>query len=758
MATLRQRWPWLVLTALLLATLCGRADYVVRQQARVQADRLAQQLAVGPGANGNPLDLSWLALYPEVRSAQVATSTGEVLGRYARSGESAARGDGYRSTSGRDGLAVEISTDLPGWPATSTELPLLLLATFLLSLAIPLRGSSGAPQAAAAIPAQDALSLLTPPSQVPASLVLELDAGMRIQRVSRGLERFGYAAEQLMGLPVSDFIERFHPGSPQSHLGVHHADGGQLDSLVSSASIQDDGGGLEKVVVTLAPPGSTGLEARYSSLQRLCQAICDHARDAVVIVDASGSLVYANLAFRAICNEQGAAGQSLLGLVRPEHRLILADAIVSALDGGHDTSLEMALEAPSTGILEGAFHVLTPAGEKGGSLVVGIFREVSMARRLAEELERARQRAGHSQKIEALGRMAGGVAHDFNNLLATIVFNLEAARAALDPDDPALPYLEEMHLATNRACSVTRQLLTYSRKKPAELCRVSCHQVIADAERLTQSTRGSVQVLKRLKAEADEVLLDDGQLDQVLVNLLVNAKDAIGDDGRIELTTRNCSLDEGRPGILIAVKDTGPGIPKEIQSKIFEPYFTTKEIGKGTGLGLSTAVAIVEKAGGQMSVSSSETGTCFEIRLPLAAESQLQPQPIETSPAPAPTDAAVLLVEDEAAIRNLLHRLLEQRGYRVTSAGSGADAAKILHDRPAFDVLVTDLVLPGLSGPELARMFQQSRPGGPVLFMSGFPGDTLDEAQAALNSRFLAKPFSPEQLLGSLRQLLGHSA
>jgi nitrogen-specific signal transduction histidine kinase/CheY-like chemotaxis protein len=392
---------------------------------------------------------------------------------------------------------------------------------------------------------------------------------------------------------------------------------------------------------------------------------------------------------------------------------------------------------------------------------VGIFRDVSEARRLAEELETARQRAGHSQKIEALGRMAGGVAHDFNNLLTTIVFNLEAAKATLEPDSGAAPYLEEMELATDKACSVTRQLLLYSRKKPAEPRLVSCHDAIRDAGRLTQGIRGSVRLQTRLEAGEDKVLLDDGQLDQVLLNLLVNAKDALGKQGLIEISTENKTIVEETSGsqqmmVALTVKDNGPGIPKEIQSKIFEPYFTTKEVGKGTGLGLSTALAIIEKAGGQLLLISSPGGTTFQIVLPVAIA---VPSVKAASPAPPsiPTTAepAVLLVEDETSIRDLLQRLLEQRGYRVTSAATGSAAAEILTSKEVFDVLVTDLVLPGLSGPELAKVFHKTRPGSPVLYMSGFPGDTLDETEIGNNSRFLAKPFSHDQLLGTLRQLLG---
>lgn len=756
MARLKSRAPWLLLLSFVLLAVSVRSDLALREQARRQADQLAQQLAVSSGEVGN-LDLSWLALYPEVRTARIDTASGQTLGTY-QAADALTDNDRhtYSATSGRDAVEVQLARELPAWPALRTELPLMLLVTVLLALAVPSRPSA-LPQTNGPKAGGEPLSLLSPVPTVPANLVLELDPDLRIQRVSRGVERYGYTARQLLGLPVADLIARFHPGHPDALVAVAQAAGGQLDSVVSSSTILSDRGALEKVVVTLAPPGQAGLTARYAGLQQLCQAICDHARDAVLVLDRSATVVYANIAFRTLC-PGGATGQAILAAINPEHRLCFTNSIQAALEGHSDEILEFSLTG-SAALLEGAFHALSPAEPGGDSLAVGIFRDVAPARRLAEELESARQRAGHSQKIEALGRMAGGVAHDFNNLLATIVFNLEAARAALEAQDPAQSYLGEMQLATDRACAVTRQLLLYSRKKPSQLCRVPCHEAIKNAVRLTQGSRASGALHLHLGASSDEVLLEDGQIEQILVNLLVNARDAMGPQGGIEVSTEGLDFPQpGAPGILLRVKDAGPGIPAEIRGKIFEPYFTTKEVGKGTGLGLSTALAIVEKAGGQMTLADTPVGACFEIRLPLAPEPQAEKTGAEALPPPVRADAAVLLVEDEASIRHLLHRLLEQYGYQVTSAATGADAAEILGNQSGFDVLVTDLVLPGLSGPELARLFQRSRPGSPVLFMSGFPGDTLDETELSANSQFLAKPFSHEQLLGSLRRLLGQPA
>jgi signal transduction histidine kinase/CheY-like chemotaxis protein len=791
-SSLRRRLPWLAVALLACTVLSLRADQRLREQARQNFHRLADSLALQAGRSSQSLE--WLALNPEVISVTLNAPTGELLHSYrSQLLEERDSPPTYTLDQTHHGVRVELQGRLPGWPTTCTELPWLVLALTLALAALP---SPSVPPSSRG--RRTSLDWEIPSTATEGSLVLELDSEMRIQRVSQGVQRFGYSATELIGTPMGDFVERFHPLHHRSLLGVSHAGGGRLDSLVSSTSIQNSAGGIEKVVVTLASPSSCEtdeLRGRYSRLEWLCEAVCANARDCVVVVDAAGNVIYGNPAFREALGEPESEQLNLLEKVQPGDRLALVDALQAVLGEGKAWPTSLALAEPSTAMLEGAWHALRspssdPRGQKkkkggpvGVGLAVGIFRDVSEARRLASELERTRQRAGHSQKIEALGRMAGGVAHDFNNMLASIVFNLEAAQAALGADSPAQPYLTQVQLAAEKATSVTRQLLLYSRKKPAVPRLVSSHKAIEDALRLTRGVRPEVELVTRLEADPDTVLLDDGQLDQVLLNLVVNAKDAVDpQQGRVEISTET-RLAKGanqQPAeqLVIRVKDNGCGIPASLQSKIFEPYFSTKEVGKGTGLGLSTALAIVEKAGGEMVLHSEPGETCFELLLPLSRQAPLVgerpvsansqiPLVREATPAgeglpegvpgqeesSATSGGRLLLVEDELAIRQLLHRLLEAQGYQVTAAADGSSASAALQ-AGEFDLLLTDLMLPGMSGTQLARCFDEKFPGRPVIYMSGFPGDTLDETELASNARFMAKPFSPQQLLETLSELL----
>jgi two-component system cell cycle sensor histidine kinase/response regulator CckA len=274
-----------------------------------------------------------------------------------------------------------------------------------------------------------------------------------------------------------------------------------------------------------------------------------------------------------------------------------------------------------------------------------------------------------------------------------------------------------------------------------------------------------VSLRTSLLAAEDRVEVEGGELDRVLLNLILNAKDAVGEDGEIEVATENTSLEAGNPRglpagryLALKVQDNGCGIPAELQARIFEPYFTTKPVGKGTGLGLSTVAAVVEKAGGHLSLTSRPGATSFEILLPMARQSR---PPLvlggERGTARVPR-GSVLLVEDEPAIRALVQRLLERQGFRVTSLGNGGDATSLLREGGRFDLLVTDLMLPGASGREIACAFHRQQPEAPVLFMSGFPGDELPEKELRTCAKFLAKPFSQEKLADSLAELFGRAS
>jgi two-component system cell cycle sensor histidine kinase/response regulator CckA len=361
----------------------------------------------------------------------------------------------------------------------------------------------------------------------------------------------------------------------------------------------------------------------------------------------------------------------------------------------------------------------------------------------------------HSQKVEALGRLAGGVAHDFNNLLMVIQLSIQPALELLEPDHPAREALEEAMLATEQATTVTRQLLLYSRRAPDQNKQaVSAHQAVKSVLRLCTGITGSTVVKTNFEACQDQVIMDQGQLDQILMNLLLNACEAVeGEQARIAIRSFNQS--EGSNSWLrLDISDNGRGVPAELHERIFEPYFTTKELGKGTGLGLSTVSALVAKAGGRIALSSQPGHTVFSLTLPLAC-CETEPLPL-SEPEPEATRAAlrVLLAEDEPAIRRALKIMLERRGFGVVMAEDGQTASDLLENDSAFDLLVTDLSLPSIPGSELAARFVGRCPDRPVLFISGYPGETLRDFQLREDQRFLAKPFSAHQLYSKIGELL----
>ncbi len=509
---------------------------------------------------------------------------------------------------------------------------------------------------------------------------------------------------------------------------------------------------------------SIGLTSSRDRLHRLYQAVGDNAKDSIVIIDASSTVVFANRSFYRLASMDPESRDkvSLLNFLDKANQVVFQKSLKRTFEGKPSENVRFVLQGPyKTEIVEASFYAIQEtSGET--PFAVGIFRDVEKVDRLAEEQQLSQERALHSQKIEALGRMAGGVSHDFNNLLTSIVFSIENLQAQLEPDSPAHQEIEDLRIATNKATKVTRQLLLYSRKRPTEPTVVECHSVIEDTGRLAKGILGRVPTIYELEAQDDRVLLDEGQLDQVLLNLLVNAKDATSTDPQIKIQTDNRTLNNPielplPPGdyFRLRVTDNGSGIAEDVQPKIFEPYFTTKDVGEGTGLGLSTVAAIIEKGGGHISFQTSPEGTTFEVLLPLSTRPMVAvSSPTAHPEPPTATPRHVLLVEDEETIRRVVSVLLEQRGYQVTSSGNGRSALELLEQGNMFDVLITDLVLPELSGPKLAIRYQEAQPDRPVLFMSGFPGDTLDDTEMCANSHFLAKPFSPEKFFQALEELL----
>jgi two-component system cell cycle sensor histidine kinase/response regulator CckA len=377
-----------------------------------------------------------------------------------------------------------------------------------------------------------------------------------------------------------------------------------------------------------------------------------------------------------------------------------------------------------------------------------------------------------SQKMEAVGRLAGGIAHDFNNLLMVVSGYSEVLLNQLPPTNPLYAKAEAIQQASDRATTLTRQLLAFSRKQHLELKVIDVNSIVSDMERLLRPLIGEdIELTTQLSPSVGCTRADSGQLEQVIMNLVVNAKDAMPNGGKISIRTASVALDSSyrpentliKPGqyVMISVSDNGSGMDRETQARVFEPFFTTKEKGKGTGLGLSTVYGIIKQSGGYVFVQSElKRGTTFNIYFPRVDEPSESIAPMPATAASAGGSETILLVEDEASVRQLVRDTLEARGYRVLEAANGHAALEqaASHTEP-IHLIVTDVIMPGLGGAELAQQLLLSRPATKVLYLSGYAEDALAQPLVTdANQAFLQKPFTLQNLSRKVREVLGPSA
>jgi len=408
------------------------------------------------------------------------------------------------------------------------------------------------------------------------------------------------------------------------------------------------------------------------------------------------------------------------------------------------------------------WHAAPIHGHNGASYArAWFFRDITERRRLEEQLRQA-------QKMEAVGRLAGGIAHDFNNFLTAVQGRARLLLEDVGPDDPIRTDLVEIRDAADRAASLTRQLLAFGRKQVSQPRVIDLNAVVGDTVRMLRRLIGEdIEMVTALDPALGHVRADPGQMQQVVMNLAVNARDAMPDGGRITISTANAERapahgvgNGGWPGgwVVLSVRDTGTGIPADVREHIFEPFFTTKPPGKGTGLGLSTVYGIVQQSSGHIVVDSEVgQGTDVRVYLPRVGSpvDALDPEPIETEP-PRGEGQTILVVEDDAAVRSLARRVLERAGYVVHEAASAAEALERFADAVCdLDLLLTDVILPGMNGRELAERFRSLCPGLGVVFMSGYADDeVLRDAARNDPGAFLAKPFSPESLARAVSSVL----
>jgi two-component system cell cycle sensor histidine kinase/response regulator CckA len=509
--------------------------------------------------------------------------------------------------------------------------------------------------------------------------------------------------------------------------------------------------------------------AVQASERRLVQ-ILEAAPLGIIVSDETGLPVFANAGAKNILGRGIIPGASVSGLAEVYQAYVAGSnqlypvermPLVRALTGESTAVDDMEIHQGDRVI---SLHVQgAPILDSDGKIVaaVVVFLDATEKRSLESQIRQ-------SSKMEAVGQLAGGVAHDFNNLLTVIMSYSAMLLNQLEAADPIHDDLQEIAAAAERAAGLTRQLLAFSRQQVLQPRVININDVIGDLEKMLRRLIGEdVELVTSLDPDVAEINADPGQLEQVLMNLVVNARDAMPSGGRLSISTSNSALSsESAAGslhppegdyVMLAVSDTGTGMTAEVQQRLFDPFFTTKDQSRGTGLGLSTVYGIVKQSGGEIYVYSEvEQGTIFKVYFPcFVATGEHRPQDQSSKEVPRGSEA-VLLVEDDSNLRELVARVLRSYGYTVYVAGSGVDALAIAGDSTrSIDAVITDVVMPGMNGRELVEKLVKTRPGMGFLFMSGYTDDdVLRRGVMHGEAAFLQKPFTPDQLARKVRAVL----
>jgi len=506
-------------------------------------------------------------------------------------------------------------------------------------------------------------------------------------------------------------------------------------------------------------------EEALRALEEKYRMIVENSRDLIALVDREGRYVYASPSYEPVLGyaPKELEGLELFELVKPDLRPELRAVFERSLASPGMTVVETEVLHKNGSWISfevGGTWLRDAAGEPLQAMLVS--RDVTERKRLQTQIL-------HSQKMESVGVLAGGIAHDFNNILMTILGNCSFLLTSLATNDPRRADVEEIKTAEERAAALTRQLLIFSRKQQAQAVVLDLNELVRNFQKMLGRILGEdVKLDTVLSPEPAMMRADPGQLEQVIMNLAVNARDAMPRGGRLSLRVsrpkpgepchRDCSgAGIGKGCVRLVVEDTGTGMTPEVQAHLFEPFFTTKPTGKGTGLGLSTVYGIVRQSGGGIAARSVPgQGTAFLIDFPLAeAVAGAAPLPSAAPAAATRGRETILLVEDDEMLRRIDLRLLLERGYRVVTASDGEAALALLKDGAKdADLLLTDVVMPGMGGGELAREALKLKPGLKVIFVSGYVGHGALEQVEAGKYEFLQKPVSPDLLAQKVREVL----
>jgi two-component system, cell cycle sensor histidine kinase and response regulator CckA len=612
--------------------------------------------------------------------------------------------------------------------------------------------------------------------------VVAVDRDQRIVLVNAEAERlFGYGRAEILGQPVERLMpQRFR----EKHRG--HADGIMADpglrplgTALELHGIRKDGTAFP-IDVSFGPleteEGSLVMAAvRDATDRKQAEEALRHSRDLLDLteqmakvggweLDVEGQILTWSKEVYRIHGVDPANPPSVdqaIHFYAPEARPVITTAMQAGIDSGTPFDLELPLITAQGQHLwvraQGA------AERRGGRTVrlYGAFQDITERRRVAQMLRQ-------SQNVEAIGQLAGGVAHDFNNILGVILGYGELAQRQLGAEHPAGARVDQMVKAAERAAGLTRQLLAFSRKQVMQPKRLDLNALVANVEKMLGRLIGEdIDVVVRPAPSLGTVKADPGQIEQVILNLAVNARDAMPKGGSLTLETASVQLDEGyaaahpplQPGryVMLAVSDTGIGMNEETQQRIFEPFFTTKPEGQGTGLGLSTVYGIVKQSGGYIWVYSEPgRGTTFKVYLPRVDE-PAEAAPAGAAPAEAPRGhETILLVEDTATLQEVIRETLEESGYTVLLASNGEEALALAREREGpIHLLLTDVVMPKLGGGDLAKLLLALRPEIRVLYMSGYTSGAISHhGVLGEGVMLLEKPFTGDKLARVVREAL----
>jgi len=597
---------------------------------------------------------------------------------------------------------------------------------------------------------------------------------------SHSIERLlGFAPAELVGRPA---FERVHPddlprinaalrdivASPGTPAGLElrwrHKDGSwrHIDAVAVDRLAEPAVGAI--VVNFRDVSERRTAEAALRESEERYRTLVEGVRDIIFALSPEGTIASLNPAFETITGwrREEWVGRPFERLVHPEDLPLALELLGRVVRGELRPASQFRVRTAKGEYRVGEFSA-TPQLHEGRLVgILGIGRDVTERVQLEQQLRQA-------QKMEAVGRLAGGIAHDFNNILTAITGYADLLLEDLAATDPRRQDADEIHKAADRAAGLTRQLLAFSRQQVLQPTVLEVNKLVSDLEKMLRRLLGEdVELSTRLAPTTGRVKADPGQLEQVVMNLAVNARDAMPSGGKLTLETANVDLDEAYaadhyparagPFVMLAVSDTGIGMSEETQAHMFEPFFTTKEKGKGTGLGLATVYGIIKQSGGFIWVYSEVGhGTTFKLYLPRVEElAERAAAPAQVRTRPARGTETVLVVEDEAPVRNVARQVLERHGYTVLEAPS-AEAALDIATRYSgtIHLLLTDVVMPGLNGRELASRLADLRPDARVIFMSGYTDDAVTRhGVLEPGSAYVQKPFTPDAIARRVREVL----